>query len=204
MSARMMILWTAGIRIACFLVAAMPFIAFARTILVPALPMAEFADTEVATNIVMHTSRTDTRDVEIHLQLTGTPTNDLEVAFGRDANTNGVLDANEVETVYGWRAGRYLIENVRTWERFEAKAPANAQCGVVDIKLRNNDEIVPKRFTAVCGGEAVFLELASSPPPDWLFSEGWDMVRVTRRGAGALSEWVRCKFDYRSFAMILR
>ena len=34
-----------------------------------------------------------------------TPTNNLEVAFGRDSNTNGVLEAGEVETVYGWRNG---------------------------------------------------------------------------------------------------
>ena len=97
---------------------------FARTILVTAQAVSEFADTEVSTNIVMHTSRTDTRDVEIHIQLAGTPTNDLEVAFGRDENTDGVLEAEETETVYGWRAGRYFVENARTWERFEEEAAA--------------------------------------------------------------------------------
>lgn len=178
--------------------------AFARTILVPTQPVSEFADTEVSTNIVMHTSRTDTRDVEIHIQLSGTPTNDLEVAFGRDVNTNGLLESEEIETVYGWRAGRYFIENVRTWDRFEAEAAANALCGVVDIQLRNNEQIVPKRFAATCGGETAFAELTTRPPPAWLFRESWNMVHVTRRGVGVPSEWVRCKLDYNFFYMSLR
>lgn len=80
--------------------------AFARTIVVPTQPVSPYADTEVSTNIVMHTSRTDTREVSIHIQLAGTPTNELEIAFGRDVNTNGVLEAQETETVYGWRGSR--------------------------------------------------------------------------------------------------
>ena len=191
-----------GILPVLFSAVALPM--FARTILVPTQPVSEFADTEVSTNIVMHTSRTDTRDVEIHIQLAGTPTNNLEVAFGRDVNTNGVLEAEEIETVYGWRAGRYFIENACSWERFEAEAATNAQCGVVDIQLKTNAEIVPKRFTATCGGETAFAGLATRPPPEWLFREGWDMVRVTRRGAGLPSEWVSCTLDYKHFYMKLR
>lgn len=191
-----------GILPVLFSAVALPM--FARTILVPTQPVSEFADTEVSTNIVMHTSRTDTRDVEIHIQLAGTPTNNLEVAFGRDVNTNGVLEAEEIETVYGWRAGRYFIENACSWERFEAEAATNTLCGVVDIQLKTNAEIVPKRFTATCGGETAFAGLATRHPPEWLFREGWDMVRVTRRGAGLPSEWVSCTLDYKHFYMKLR
>jgi hypothetical protein len=178
--------------------------ASARTILVPAQPVSEFADTEVSTNIVLHASRTDTREFGIRIQLAGTPTNNLEVAFGRDSNTNGVLEAEEVETAYGWRAGRYFVENVRAWERIETEAATNALCGVVDVQLRNDAQTVPRRFTATCGGVAAFPELATTPPPAWLFREEWDMVRVTRRGAGVPSEWVRCDIEYASFAIRLR
>ncbi len=184
--------------------AALAMTASARTILVPAQPVSEFADTEVSTNIVLHASRTDTREFGIHIQLDGTPTNDLEVAFGRDTNTNGVLEVDEVETVYGWRAGRYFVENVRAWERIESEAATNALCGVVDVQLRNDAQTVPRRFTATCGGVAAFPELATTPPPAWLFREEWDMVRVTRRGAGVPSEWVRCDIEYASFAIRLR
>ena len=198
---------------------ALAMTASARTILVPTQPVSPFADTEVSTNIVLHASRTDTREFGIHIQLAGTPTNDLEVAFGRDMNTNGVLDVQEIDTVYGWRAGRYFVENVRAGERIETEAATNALCGVVDVQLRNDAQTVPRRFTATCGISperseprqrslegcvAAFPELATTPPPAWLFREEWDMVRVTRRGAGVPSEWVRCDIEYASFAIRLR
>jgi hypothetical protein len=63
---------------------------------------------------------------------------------------------------------------------------------------------VPRRFTATCGDVAAFPELATTSPPAWLFREEWDMVRVTRRGAGVPSEWVRCDIEYASFAIRLR
>ena len=161
---------------------AAPCTAPAASVVVTPMPASPFADTEVSTNIAIRTGRTLSREVEIHIQLDGTPTNCLEVAFGRDANANGVLDAEETES----------------------EAAASAQRGVIDILLKNNASLVPRRFAATCGGEAAFAQLATRPPPEWLFREGWDMVRVTRRGAGVPSEWVSCKFDYTFFTMTLR
>ena len=177
---------------------------YARTILVPTLPVSPFADTEVSTNVVIHESRTDVRNVRIHFQLEGTPTNNLEVAFGCDANTNGVLDVSEIETVYGWRGGRYFIENVRAWERIETPAAATALCGVIDIQLHNDKHFVPRSFAATCGGEPAFANLSTTPPPAWLFRNEWNMVRVIRRGAGTPSEWVRCDVRHNSFAIRVR
>ena len=178
--------------------------AFARQIVIPTLPVSPFVDTEVSTNVVIHESRTDVRNVRIHLQLEGTPTNNLEVAFGCDANTNGVLDVSEIETVYGWRGGRYFVENVRAWERIETPASASALCGVIDIQLQNDKHFVPKSFVATCGGESAFAGLSTTPPPAWLFRREWNMVRVVRRGAEPPSEWVRCDVRHNSFAIKVR
>ena len=171
---------------------------------VSSLPVSQFADTEVSTNIVLHGRRTDTWKVDLHIQLAGTPTNDFEVAFGRDANTNGVLDVEEIETMYGWRGGRYFIENVPAWERIEEEAATNALCGVCDIHLENNSSVVPRRFAATCGGVAAFGGLATTPSPAWVFRREWDMVRVVRRGAGISSEWIRCDIEYQSLSIRLR
>ena len=177
--------------------------AFARTIVVPTQPVSPYADTEVSTNCVLHRSRIDARTFDVHFQFEGTPTNNLEVAFGRDSNTNGVLDVQEIDTVYGWRGGRYFIENVRAWERIETVAATNAlwnppvaegdqvgrmseaneprsgrkSPGVIDVHLENDAELVPRRFTATCGGEAAFTQLATPPP--WLFRSDWTLMKVT-------------------------
>ncbi len=176
----------------------------ARTILVPTQPVSPFADTEVSTNVVIHESRTDVRNVQIHFQLEGTPTNNLEIAFGCDANTNGVLDVSEIETVYGWRGGRYFIENVRAWEQIETPAAASVLCGVIDIQLQHDKHFVPKSFVATCGGESAFAGLSTTPPPAWLFRREWNMARVVRRGAEPPSEWVRCDVRHNSFAIKVR
>lgn len=219
MCAGMVRLWTAGTRIACFLTVVMPFAALARTILVPTQPVSPYLDTEVSTNFALHAGRTDTWGFDLRIQIAGTPTNDLEVAFGVDANTNGVLEVEEIETVYGWRGGRYFVENVPAWERIEVEAITNVLCGVCDIHLENNASVVPKRFAATCGISperseprqrslegcvAAFGGLATTPPPAWLFRREWDMVRVVRRGAGIPSEWVRCDIEYQSFSIRLR
>lgn len=205
-------------------------IASARVINIPTQPVSQFADTEVSTNLVIHPSRTDVRDVKIHLQLSGTAYNDLEIVFGRDVNTNGVLDVEEVEAVYGWRGGRYFIENTRNWERIETEAAYNAQRNapvaegdqvvrkseanepqsgrksprVVDIHLTHGSDFAPKSFAASCGGESAFAALSTTPPPAWLFRNNWNMVRVVRRGAGTPSEWVRCEVGYNFFVIKLR
>ena len=202
----------------------------ARAILVPTQPVSPYADTEVSTNVVIQTGRTDVRDVQIRLQLDGTPTNNLEIAFGCDANTNGVLDVSEIETVYGWRAGRYFVENVRAWERIEAEAAVNAlwnppvaegdqvgrmseaneprsgrkSPGVLDVHLEHGPDFAPRRFTATCGGETAFAGLSTTPPPTWLFRREWNMARIVRRGAGTPSEWVRCDVRHNSFAIKVR
>jgi len=179
-------------------------VVFARQIVIPTLPVSPFADTEVSTNVVIHGSRVDVRNVQIHFQLEGTPTNNLEVAFGCDANTNGVLDVSEIETIYGWRGGRYFIENVRAWERIETLAAVNALCGVIDIQLHNDKHFVPRSFAATCGGEPTFPSLSATHPPAWLFRRGWNMARIVRRGAGTPSEWVRCDVRHNSFAIKVR
>ncbi len=173
-------------------------------VVLSSLPVSQFADTEVFTNIAINASRSDVWQMDLHLQLEGTPTNDLEVAFGQDANTNGVLDVEEVETMYGWRGGRYFIENVNAWERIEEEAATNALCGVCDIHLENNSSVVPRRFVATCDGVAAFASLSVNPTPAWLFRREWNMVRVVRRGAGISSEWVRCGIEYQSFSIRLR
>ena len=146
MCAGMVRLWTAGTRIACFLTVVMPFAALARTILVPTQPVSPYLDTEVSTNFALHAGRTDTWGFDLRIQIAGTPTNDLEVAFGVDANTNGVLEVEEIETVYGWRGGRYFVENVSGWDRIETEAATNALCSVLEVSLQNSSSAVPRRF----------------------------------------------------------
>ncbi|MBQ8570788.1 MAG: hypothetical protein IJ444_04685, partial [Kiritimatiellae bacterium] len=90
----------------------------AREINVPTQPVSPYADSEISTNLVLNASHTDVKELKLNLQFNAAPSNNFEVAFGRDSNTNCVLDVEEIETTYGWRGGKYFIENVSSWDRF--------------------------------------------------------------------------------------
>ncbi len=64
----------------------------ATTMVFPQLPEADTLDTEVSTNRILTITR---NQLEVVLELDATDTNNVEVAFGVDANEDGSLDIEE-------------------------------------------------------------------------------------------------------------
>ena len=167
------------------------------------MPVSPFADTEVSTNVAIN--KADVSYVDLKFAFEGTPTNDLEMAFGTDANANGVLDAEQVETRFGWRMGRYFIENVRTCERFDSAATDGAQALSVELHLDVRTASQQVRRVSVSGANAsAFGGLVSGRPPSWLWRREWDLMRVTRRGTEPPSDWLRYKAANIGFFIRLR
>ena len=203
MYARMVRLWTAGTRMACFLAVAMPFAALARTILVPTQPVSPYLDTEVSTNVPIN--KADISYSDLNFRFDGTPTNNLELAFGTDANTNGVLDAEEAGARFGWRAGRYFIENAQTGDVFDGDALNSSQSFSVDMHLEVRYSSQQVRKVEVSGVNAAeFGTLATNVPPAWIWRREWNMMRATRRGTEPPSDWIEYSASHRGFALRLR
>ena len=185
------------------LVAAAGMQASAWTAHVPAMPVSPFADTEVSTN--MPINRADISYADLKFCFYGTPTNNLELEFGTDVNTNGVLDVEEVESRFGWRSGRYCMENVRTWERFDGEAAASSQSLSVEIHFEvryNSQQIRSMNVSGV--NTADFGALVSNVPPAWVWRREWNLMRATRRGTEPPSDWIDYKGSHRGFAVKLR
>ena len=89
------------------LVAAAGIQASAWTVQVQGMPVSPFADTEVSTNVVIN--KADISYSDLHFAFAGTPTNSLELAFGTDVNTNGILEAEEIASRFGWRNRGFAI-----------------------------------------------------------------------------------------------
>lgn len=203
MYARMVRLWTAGTRIACFLAVAMPFAALARTILVPTQPVSPYLDTEVSTNVPIN--KADISYSDLNFRFDGTPTNNLELAFGTDANANGVLDAEEVGGRFGWRAGRYFIENAQTGDVFDGDALNTSQSFSVDMHLEVRYSSQQVRKVVVSGVNAAeFGALATNVPPAWIWRREWNMMRATRRGTEPPSDWIEYSASHHGFAIRMR
>lgn len=164
-----------------------------------------YADTEVSTNLVLRTldDGPGSKVFDLSLSLLGTPSNCLQVAFGRDANGNGVLELSETDTVYGWRAGRYFVEDVRRWNRALSESVDAGGGRELRVHVEARSDYRPRRISLTCGGTPAFADLVASRP-DWLLRRGWDLARVTRRGAGLPSDWIACELTTRGLAVFIR
>lgn len=177
------------------------FVASAKEFSVPPMPVSPYADTEVSTNIVFNASRIDVKKFELNFSFAVNSSNSIQVAFGRDENNDGVLSFSETDTVYGWRNGRYVIEDVQNAVRHEEFVTEGGRD--FSINMRMTKDYTPKEFSANVGALRIFTDLASNVP-SWLYRPEWNLMRVTRRGASIPGEWCRCDIGYRYFYITIR
>lgn len=146
------------------------------------------ADTEVSTNISFNADDAHLREFEMRFTLEGSLSNCVQVALGRDLDGDGVLGADEAETLYGWRNGRYFAESVNDGVRVEEEGDGGSYCSfAVNMKLRKDRGL--SRFSVTNGVGTAILTNLSANAQNWLYRPDWDMMRVTRRGPGIPAEW---------------
>ena len=160
------------------LLMAMVFLPMAAVaVTVTPFPPSEFADTEVSTNIAFAVERPAMTRIEFTVALDATPTNNVEVAIGTDANGDGNLSVEESAYVFGWDCGRWFK---REGELFDC-----SDCSIVrlDAEGRVEKTFVLKRRQ---------LDTA------------WNLVKVTRRGCGATCELVKAEGKLPGFKLEVR
>ena len=69
------------------------------------LPRGEYADTEATTNVPFAFGPQGAKHFKFDLCLAGTSSNNVQLAFGRDANSDGALSADETDMVFAWDCG---------------------------------------------------------------------------------------------------
>ena len=73
------------------------------------LAPSQFADTEVSTNVPCALDLPSLKEYRIGLGLVGTPSNNVEVALGHDADGDGVLSLDEAAISLAWDCGEWSI-----------------------------------------------------------------------------------------------
>ena len=130
---------------------------------IPGLPQSAFADTEVSTNIVFVVERPAMTRIEFTVALDATPTNNVEVAIGTDANSDGNLAVEEAAYVFGYDCG--------TWF---ARSAGLEGLGSLE---------------GLGGGRVEKTFVLKKRQLD----TAWNLVKVTRRGWGSTCELVEAK-----------
>lgn len=168
----------------------------------PVLPPVEYADTETVTNVAFTAWEQGLKEFRFDLAFPGTASNNVEMAFGTDADGNGELSYGEIDMVAGWDCGEWFILNNATDERVTESTAVGAKVFSCVFEMRSDGRIVNAAYTD--NGSATFAELAASKP-SWLYSPDWDMVRLVGRGENVRSgERFSAKVTPQGFAILLR
>lgn len=168
----------------------------------PVLPPVEYIDTETVTNMTFTAWERGLKEFRFDLEFAGSLSNNVEMAFGTDADGNGMLADDEVSVVAGWDCGELFIEDNSTGERVTSTAAAGAHHFSCLFELQSNGRIVSASYFD--NGSPAFSALAAAKP-SWLYSLDWNMVRMAGRGENVRSgERFSAKITHQGFAIRLR
>ena len=131
---------------------------FASAVEVGALPGAEFADTEFSTNVALSVGASKNRRLVFSVELQASPSNNVEVAVGCDADADGRLSLAESALVVGYDCGEWFVRSA----------------------AKNDAEVGP---VSDSGNFRRVYELRSRR-----VDPSWNLVKVTRRGFGVTNE----------------
>lgn len=134
-----------------------------------------YADTEIATNVPCALNLPSLKEYRIGLGLVGTPSNNVEVALGHDADSDGVLSLDEQAVWLAWDCGEWTARGIR-----------DRGLGIGDVPLMTSG---PDTNGVVSASVDVAVSNHKSKPA-WLYDQNWNLVRVTRRGIDDAQERV--------------
>jgi hypothetical protein len=172
----------------------------------PPLPEQAFADTEACTNAALSAWSRPPQNFNVTLSLDATPSNNVQVAFGRDDSGDGRLSDEETALTLGWDCGAWSLASDAVLDRFSATPAGSGARRTLAFELRLDGAGKPRRLSLKEDGtplEFPGLEL-SATLPGWLHSSDWTHLKVTARGADAENETVSVEFSDDVFLLLVR
>ena len=146
----------------------------AHGVTVEPLPLSEYADAEVSTNMPFVVSLDSMSRLEFSLSLDSSVTNSVEVSVGTDADGDGDLSLDETDYTVGCRCGVWF----------------------------QRDAVADEEVEIVGGGgqrwKRLFVLKKRKLDP------GWNLVKVTRRGVAEIGEVVVVDGKQPGFGVMVR
>ena len=141
---------------------------------VPPLPEAAFPDAEVSTNFTFAVGEGNNRRLVFSLELQASPSNNVEVAIGCDADGDGHISLDESGLTIGYDCGEWFVRSAAK-DAVTSAAVSDAgtfRC-VYEVRSRHVDP-------------------------------SWNLVKVTRRGFGVANENVTINPVETGFGLIIK
>ena len=164
----------------------------AATIASGPLPPTEYADTESATNHLFSTTRPGSQILSFQMSLLASPSNNVEIAIGRDSDEDGELSIDETALVVGWDCGEWIMRSGE-FEGFLSAATVTDNANkTLAWELYETDGRI-RSLVATENGHAIDFG-TEGQMPDWAFSDSWNLARFVVRGADEAGESFVAKF----------
>ena len=152
--------------------------AFALPPVHPVLPPVTYIDTEDATNVPFTAWQEHVGKFKFSLTCRTTATNNVQFAFGRDADDDGILSLEESDLVVGWDCGKWFVQGGYDAERIEtAVGTGDGQTLAWTVRLSPRTAM-PVSVTATVDGTLAF----GGVDVGIFYSKNWNMFRLTGRG----------------------
>ena len=155
----------------------------------------QYADSESMTNRTWNLNLPSLKQWSTSIELVGTASNNLEFAIGHDANRDGRLSFDERGWWIAWDCGEWFLGGMRdeVWGMGEA--------------------VSEEGWRFVTGGPDTngvvwaYIEVdirRRKSNPAWLYSDTWNLMKVTRRGVDDPLELVKLETRTSGTVVILR
>ena len=151
--------------------------AFAARVAAPMPPPSPYADTESVTNVAFNAGVVGDNVFALALELDASPSNNVEVAFGCDANGNGTLDDSEAAFAVGWDCGEWFFRDIAADIADSCAGPCGRR--KLDWRLSLDQSLAPNTLRANVGGAALPFPMTAT-----MYDPSWNVARVTVRGIG--------------------
>ena len=142
-----------------------------------------FADTEVSTNVTCNLNLPSLKMYRLALGLVATPSNEVEVVIGADADRDGRLSFDEQGVVLACDGDEWIAFGLG---------------GVIEPVIGGPD---------TNGVVWAYIEVdirRHKSNPAWLYSDTWNLMKVTRRGVDDPLELVKLETRTSGTVVILR
>lgn len=150
-----------------------------KSVAVPGPPV--FEDTECRIDVPFASTRPHVRNFGFSIGAEFTPSNSIEVAFGRDTDLDGLLDFPEREFRFAWDAGEWIMGGA-DFADVSVDIPASVDDEkVVSWRIRLPKSGEPESLAIKENGIAIFASLEGEVP-EYAYSPLWDTVRIISRG----------------------
>ena len=166
----------------------------------PVLPPVAHADTETVTNVPFTAWQEHAGKFTFSLTCRTTPTNNVQAAFGTDADGDGVLSLEESDLVVGWDCGTWFVQNGFDGDHIELTGVAGGEQTLVWTTKLSPRTATPVQVTATVGGLPVFGGVDAGI----FYRRTWNMLRLTGRGLADSGETLTVRVLPDSLVMIMR